>query len=95
MSRIRDAQKLLIVKHGVDRYPTIPEKLSKLLEEAGELAGAYNKNKPISAIKKELADIVLTAQNIASYYGLDVEDLVIETVANDGRDFSNVSISFM
>ena len=88
MSTIREAQKRLIEQHGVDRYPSMTEKLVKLMEEAGELAGAYNKNKELSLFMRELAQVVLTAQNIAEYWGQDVETLVVREVERDHRDFS-------
>ena len=88
MSTIREAQKRLIEQHGIDRYPSMAEKLVKLMEEAGELAAAYNKNKELSLFMRELSQVVLTAQNIAEYWGQDVETLVVREVERDHRDFS-------
>ena len=92
MSAIREAAKTLVANHGVDRYPTMPDKLVKLSEEVGELAAAWNKNKPIYELLKEIGDVVLTAQNIAEYWGHDVEELVLDVVEKDDRVFSEANV---
>lgn len=79
----------IIKKHGVDRYPTIEQKLLKLVTEVGELVDAYMKpGKDVNDFAKEYADVGLTLYHIGNAMCLNLEDEMRSIVINETRKFT-------
>jgi hypothetical protein len=93
MSNGHDLAAQLIVKHGVDRYPSVTGQLLKLVEEFGELTkeilavpdgGDYRRY----GIAKEYADVGLCLYALGSKLGLDLMAVMQSVVDHETRVFS-------
>jgi NTP pyrophosphatase (non-canonical NTP hydrolase) len=91
-----DLAREIIAKHGVDRYPTARVALLKLVEEVGELAGAFIDDKAWEAdgdawrehLRKEYADVGLTLYHLGNVLGLDLETEMQAVVDGETRRFA-------
>jgi NTP pyrophosphatase (non-canonical NTP hydrolase) len=79
--------RLLIAKHGVDRYPTVHAQLLKVLGELGELAEAVLKGLDPAKVAKEYADTGLGLFELGNKLGIDLEDAMRHVVDTETRTF--------
>jgi NTP pyrophosphatase (non-canonical NTP hydrolase) len=94
----------LIARHGMDRYPYIPEQALKVAAEVGELADAILKHQTMhdgcpsdqlfgavrecDHIRKEYADAGLALYELGTKLGLDLMACMAEVVERETRTFS-------
>jgi NTP pyrophosphatase (non-canonical NTP hydrolase) len=84
-----DLARELLRKHSVDRYPTIEQKLLKLVTEVGELVDAHMKpDKDVNDFAKEYADVGLTLYHIGNAMYLNLEEEMLKVVSNETRKFA-------
>lgn len=79
--------RLIIHKHGVDRYPSTELSLLKLVEEIGELTQAILKEKDRVDIAKEYGDVGLCLYQLGDKLDLDLDEEMREVVAHEIRTF--------
>lgn len=99
-----DLAREIVIKHGVDRYPTPHLQALKVLEELGELAGEILKgtdwnnvcpdgsycvaDEALAKIRKEYGDVGLTLHALGSRLGLDLGECMAAVVAGETRTFA-------
>ena len=68
------------VSEGRTNPKDIHKRVSKLLEESGELAQAINKDMSVELIKKELGDVINTCIAVAETYQFTLNECVCMVV---------------
>lgn len=95
LQTLADAQ---ILKHGVDRYPSMERQTLKLVSEVGELSDAILKWRTGSSVKTsaelredvvaELCDVALSLGALANKLDVNLDKAVSSLVALDERRFN-------
>jgi len=80
LSELDDLFIELIVKHGVDRYPSPELQLIKLTEEVGELCSAWLE-KDFDRTRKEAGDVLFTLQGFVRHWNIDLLTVMREIIA--------------
>ena len=83
-----DLARQLIVKHGVDRYPTTELNLGKVTEELGELWGAILKGHDRDKVRKEYADVGLALYALGDKLGMSLDASMRAVVEGETRNFA-------
>jgi NTP pyrophosphatase (non-canonical NTP hydrolase) len=91
-----DLAREIIARHGVDRYPGARLVLLKLMEEVGELTGAFideqawaaDRNAWQEHLRKEYADVGLTLYALGNALGFDLGAEMQQVVENETRRFT-------
>lgn len=77
----------ILVKHGIDRYTTVPASMLKVVEEVGELAAELLKSSDSEQVRKEYGDAGISLYLLGDKLGLDLGECMRAVVAGETRRF--------
>jgi NTP pyrophosphatase (non-canonical NTP hydrolase) len=81
-----ELMRILLEKHGVDRYPTPELNLLKAFEEAGEVTRALLRG-DLEKARDEIADVAISLYALADKLDFDLDARIRMVVAREQRSF--------